>query len=69
VSFVAIIRCVASQQVFIVVFVVVVYFVTDSVWKLLDTPRISCIIQNILFPHAVYLHPVLLIFVSKSHKV
>jgi hypothetical protein len=34
VSFVAIIRCVASQQVFIFV----VHFVIDSVRKLLDTP-------------------------------
>jgi hypothetical protein len=34
VSFTAITVCVASQQVFIVV----VYFVMDSVWKLLDTP-------------------------------
>jgi hypothetical protein len=33
VSFAAITLCVASQQVFIVV-----YFVTDSVRKLLDTP-------------------------------
>jgi hypothetical protein len=35
VSFGAIILCVASQRVF---FVVVVYFVIDSVRKLLDTP-------------------------------
>jgi hypothetical protein len=35
VSFAAITLCVASQQVFIVT---VVYFVIDSVWKLLDTP-------------------------------
>jgi hypothetical protein len=34
VSFAAVILCVASQR----VFVVVVYFVIDSVWKLLDTP-------------------------------
>jgi hypothetical protein len=33
VSFAAITLCVASQQVFIVV-----YFIIDSVWKLLDTP-------------------------------
>jgi len=33
VSFAPIILCVASQQVF-----VVVYFIIDSVWKLLDTP-------------------------------
>jgi hypothetical protein len=32
VSFAVITLCVASQQVFIV------YFVVDSVWKLLDTP-------------------------------
>jgi hypothetical protein len=37
VSFAAIILCVASQRVFIVV-VAVVYFVVDSVRKLLDTP-------------------------------
>jgi hypothetical protein len=37
VSFAAIILCVASQRVFVVVFVVV-YFVIDSVWKLSDTP-------------------------------
>jgi hypothetical protein len=37
VSFAAIILCVASQRMFIVV-VVFVYFVTDSVQKLLDTP-------------------------------
>jgi hypothetical protein len=40
VSFVAITLCVVSQRVFIVV-VVVVYFVVDSVRKLLDTP--SCL--------------------------
>jgi len=33
VSFPAITLCVASQHVFIVV-----YFITDPVWKLLDTP-------------------------------
>jgi hypothetical protein len=38
VSFAAITLCVASQRVFIVVVVVVVYFVIDSVRKLLDTP-------------------------------
>jgi hypothetical protein len=37
VNFAAITLCVASQRVFIVV-VVVVDFVIDSVWKLLDTP-------------------------------
>jgi hypothetical protein len=37
VSFAAITPCVASQPVFIVVFVVV-YFVNDSVWKILDIP-------------------------------
>jgi hypothetical protein len=35
VSFAAITLCVASQRMFIVVSV---YFVIDSVWKLLDTP-------------------------------
>jgi hypothetical protein len=38
VSFAAITLCVASQRVFIVVVVVVVYFVINSVRKLLDTP-------------------------------
>jgi hypothetical protein len=38
VSFVAIILCVESQRVYVVVVVVVVYFVIDSVSKLLDTP-------------------------------
>jgi uncharacterized protein HemY len=38
VSFTAITLCVAPQRVFIVVVVVVVYFVIDSVRKLLDTP-------------------------------
>jgi uncharacterized protein HemY len=37
VSFAAIALCVASQRVFIIVFVVV-YFVIESVRKLLDTP-------------------------------
>jgi hypothetical protein len=36
VSFAAIILCVASQSVFIVV--AVIYFVIDSVWKLMDIP-------------------------------
>jgi len=40
VSFAAITLCVASQQVFIVV----VYFVIDSVWKLLDTPSCRCLL-------------------------
>jgi uncharacterized membrane protein len=35
VSFAAITLCVVSQRVFIVA---VVYFVVDSVWKILDTP-------------------------------
>jgi hypothetical protein len=38
VNFVAITFCVVSQRVFIVVVVVVVYFVIESVRKLLDTP-------------------------------
>jgi uncharacterized protein HemY len=38
VSCAAITLCVASQRVFIIVVVVVVYFVVDSVRKLLDTP-------------------------------
>jgi len=43
VSFAAINLCVASQRVFVVVdvVVVVVQFVIDSVWKLLDTPSSS----------------------------
>jgi hypothetical protein len=39
VSFAAITLCVASQRVFVVV-VVVVYFVTNSVGKLFDTPSV-----------------------------
>jgi hypothetical protein len=39
VSFAAITLCIASQRVFILV--VVVYFVIDSVRKLLDTPSYS----------------------------
>jgi hypothetical protein len=35
-SFAAITLCVASQRVFIAV--LIVYFVIDSVWELLDTP-------------------------------
>jgi hypothetical protein len=37
VSFTAMILCVASHQVFIIV-VIVIYFIINSVWKLLDTP-------------------------------
>jgi hypothetical protein len=40
VSFVAATLCDASQRVFVVV---VVYFVIDSNWKLLDTP--SCMLR------------------------
>jgi hypothetical protein len=43
VNFATITLCVASQRVFIVV-VAVVYFVIDSVWKILDTP--SYVITN-----------------------
>jgi hypothetical protein len=42
VSFAAISLCVASQRVFIVVVVVVVYFVIHSVRKLSDTPWYTC---------------------------
>jgi hypothetical protein len=42
VSFAAITLCVASQRVFI--FIVVVYFVINSVRKLLDTP--VCVLLN-----------------------
>jgi hypothetical protein len=45
VNFAAITVCVASQRVFIFVSV---YFVTDSVRKLLDTPSYSIYTQNIL---------------------
>jgi len=38
VSFATITLCVASQVFTVVVVVVVVYFITDSVQKLLDTP-------------------------------
>jgi uncharacterized protein HemY len=54
VSFAAITLCVASQWVFIVVVVVVVYFVIDSVRKLLDTPSLTfssrgnpCILEHL----------------------
>jgi hypothetical protein len=46
VSFAAVNLCVASQRVFIVVSV---YFVIDSVLKLLDTP--SCISKNAVHSH------------------
>jgi len=36
VSFATITLCVASQYVFVVVVVVVLYFVIDSCWKVLD---------------------------------
>jgi hypothetical protein len=42
VSFAAITLCVASQRVYFVV-VVVVYFVIDSVRKLLDIPSYACV--------------------------
>jgi hypothetical protein len=42
VSFAAINICVASRRVFVVVVVIVVYFVIDSVRKLLDIP--SCLL-------------------------
>jgi hypothetical protein len=42
VSFVAITLCVASQRVFIIV----VYFVIDSVRKLLDSPSYSVDVRN-----------------------
>jgi hypothetical protein len=41
VSFAVITLCVASQQVFVVAVVVVVYLVIDSVRKFLDTPSYS----------------------------
>jgi hypothetical protein len=46
VSFAAITLCVASQRVFIVV--VVVYLVTDSVRKCLDTPSYEVLISNLV---------------------
>jgi hypothetical protein len=46
VGFAAITLCVASQQVFIVV---VVYFVIDSVRKLLDTPSYIEILLNLIW--------------------
>jgi len=45
VGFAAITLCVASQQEFTVVVVVVVYFVIDSVRKLLVTPRIVPLLE------------------------
>jgi hypothetical protein len=51
VTFVAIILCVASQRVFIVV----VYFVIDSVRKLLDTPSYLLLrLENIIYRESVY---------------
>jgi len=46
VSFAAITLCVTSQRVFIIVVVlilVLVYFVVDPVWKLLDIPSYSSV--------------------------
>jgi F0F1-type ATP synthase membrane subunit b/b' len=48
VSFAAIILCVASQRVFVVLLVVVVYFVVDSVRKVLDTHSYKQNIQSSL---------------------
>jgi hypothetical protein len=49
VSFVAITLCVASQWAFIII--IIVYFVIDSVWKLLDTPSYHwCIV---IFEHLI----------------
>jgi len=48
VSFAAITFCVASQRVFVVVVVIVVYFVMGPVRKLLDTPRTCLQISLIL---------------------
>jgi hypothetical protein len=45
VSFAAITICVASQRVFIVV---IVYFVTDSVRKLLDAPSYVFLVWNLV---------------------
>jgi hypothetical protein len=45
VSFAAITLCVASQRVFVVV--VVVYFVIDSVRKLLDTSLYLCFVRGL----------------------
>jgi hypothetical protein len=47
VSFAAITLCVASQQ----VFVVVVYFVIDSVRKLLDTPSYCISVSDVSVNH------------------
>jgi hypothetical protein len=41
VSFATITLCVTSQGVFVVVVIVIVYFIIDSVQKLLDTPLYS----------------------------
>jgi hypothetical protein len=48
VSVTAITLCVASQQVFVVV---VVYFVIDSVRKLLDTPSYVALIATVFIPN------------------
>jgi uncharacterized membrane protein len=45
-SFAAITLCVTSQQVFIIV---VIYFIIDSVQKLLNTPSYRSVIDNILY--------------------
>jgi hypothetical protein len=54
VSFAAITLCVASQRVFVVVVVVVVYFVIDSVRKLLDTPSYGFRVNfNLFYKHTI----------------
>jgi hypothetical protein len=65
VSFAAITLCVASQRVFIVVSV---YFVIESVRKLLDTPSYIQIIVSIFsYFITVNSHGFMGLFVSSSH--
>jgi hypothetical protein len=45
VSFAAKILCVASQRMFIII---VVYFIIDSVQKLLDTPSCVCVCARVI---------------------
>jgi hypothetical protein len=49
VTFAAITLCVASQRVFVVVVVVVVYFVIDSVQKLLDSPSYVSNVKSLYY--------------------
>jgi hypothetical protein len=76
VSFATITFCVASQRVFVVVIVVVVYFVVDSVRKLSDTPSYLTITFRIKRSYISYNHicilcldPVCVPFIKYVHKM